>query len=337
MTTRMSLPLPTSPLQITSGFSLALEQTKRLLFRPFNAAGWLSMGLMIFLASFVDSAAIPNVNLKMPGGSPSGGGIDVSEILKPVRAWVRDHADLVVPIAVGAAVFFVPLTIGLVWLGSRGQMMVLRAVGQNDVIFGSNWEATRRSAGQLFKLRLLLVTLDSIANFAILALVVRRVLQLADGGLADPFAYLKALVPMFVLFGFVLIGQATIDFAIRHFVAPLMLRFDLAWTDGMRAFFTILSGNFPQMLGYLVVRAVLAVGIGVAAGMIGLVTCCVGTLPVLAQIFTAPLHVFDRAYTLYVLQSLGPAYQMIAPEPPPPAYPLFPPPPQQGFSGGFSR
>jgi hypothetical protein len=144
----------------------------------------------------------------------------------------------------------------------------------------------------------------------------------------------KELVPMFVLFGVILIGQGMIDFAIRHFVAPLMLRFDLSPADGVRAFFTILSGNFPQMLGYFFLRAVLAVGIGVAAGIIGLATCCVGALPVLAQIFTAPLHVFDRAYTLYVLQSLGPAYPMIVPEPPPPAYPPYPP---QGFSGSFSR
>ncbi len=337
MTRSMSLPPPTAPMQIMPGFALAMEQTKRLLFRPFNAGTWLSVGMMLFLASFVDSAAIPNVNLKLPGGSPSGGGIDVSALLKPARAWVDDHAGLILPIALGAAVFFIPLTIGLVWLGSRGQMMVLRAVALNDVSFGSNWGASQGSAWQLFKLRLVLVTLDSIANFAIFALVVRRVLQLADAGLADPFAYLKELVPMFVLFAVMLLGQGMIDFAIRHFVAPLMLRFDLSPTDGVRAFFTILSGNFPQMLGYLVLRAVLAVGIGVAAGIIGVVTCCVGTLPVLSQILTAPLHVFDRAYTLYVLQSLGPAYQMITPEPPPPAYPFYPPPPQQAFSGGFSR
>lgn len=335
-------------MQITPGFSLAVEQTKKLLFRPFNAGSWLSMGLMIFLASFVDNASIPNFNINLPGRSSGRSGIDVSELLKPVRAWVHDHASLVLPILLGGAVFLIPLTLALVWLGSRGQMMVLRAVALNDVIFGSNWEATKRSAFGLFKLRLLLVTIDSVINLLLFGLVVRRVLELADAGLADPVDYLKKLVPMLLLFVVMLFVQAMIDFAIRHFVAPMMLRFDLAWTEGVSAFFAILSANFPQMLGYLCLRALLAVGIGVAAGLIGILTCCIGTLPVLAQVFTAPLHVFDRAYTLYVLQSLGPAYQMIAPDPPPPQYPQYPqyppnpyvqmppPPPQGGFSGGFS-
>lgn len=335
-------------MQITPGFSLAVEQTKKLLFRPFDAGSWLSMGLMIFLASFVDSASIPNLNIHLPGKSSGPSGFDVSELLKPARAWVHDHASLVLPILLGGAVFLIPLALALIWLGSRGQMMVLRAVALNDVIFGSNWEATKRSAFGLFKLRVLLVTLDSLINLALLALVVRRVLELADAGLADPFDYLKKLLPMLALFVVLLFVQAMIDFAIRHFVAPLMLRFDLTWTEGVSAFFTILSANFAQMLGYLFLRGLLAVVIGVLAGLIGLVTCCIGTLPVLAQVFTAPLHVFDRAYTLYVLQSLGPAYQMITPDPPPSEYPQYPqyppnpyaqmppPPPQGGFSGGFS-
>jgi hypothetical protein len=306
------------------------------------------MGLMIFLASFVDSASLPSFNLRMPGRSSGPIGIDVSELLKPVRAWLRDHASLVLPIALGGAVILIPLTLGLIWLGSRGQMMVLRAVALNDAIFGSNWEATKRSAWGLFKLRVLLVAVESIINLVLLGLVLRRVLELADAGLADPFDYVKKLVPMLLLFAAMLFVQAMIDFAIRHFIAPLMLRFDLAWTEGASAFLAILSANFPQMLGYLCVRAFLSVGIGVTAGLIGVITCCIGTLPVLAQVFTAPLHVFDRAYTLYVLQSLGPAYEMIAPDPPPPQYPTYPqyppnpyvqappPPAQGGFSGGFS-
>jgi hypothetical protein len=333
-------------MQITPGFSPAIEQTKKLLFRPFNAGAWLSLGLMIFLASLVDSATIPNLNIKLPGRSSSAAsGIDVSELLKPVRAWVHDHASLGLPILLGGAALFIPFTIGLVWLGTRAQLMVLRAVAENDTIFGSNWVATGPSAWRLFRLRLLLAAIDTIANLALLALVVRRVLELADAGVADPYDYVKKLVPLIFVTIAMLFVQSLIDFAIRHFVAPLMLRFDLSWTDGVRAFFTILSGNFPQMVGYLFLRALLAVGIGVAAGFIGVITCCVGTLPVLAQVFAAPLHVFDRAYTLYVIQSLGPAYQMIAPDPPPPVYPQYqespypqaPPPQQGGFSGGFSQ
>jgi hypothetical protein len=51
-------------------------------------------------------------------------------------------------------------------------------------------------------------------------------------------------------------------------------------------------------------------------------TCCIGFLPYVHHVVFAPYYVFDRAYSLYMLESLGPDYQMIA-TPVPPGAPVM--------------
>ena len=82
--------------------------------------------------------------------------------------------------------------------------------------------------------------------------------------------------------------------------------------------------------------------LGVAL-MAGALTCCVGFLPVIHQTIMSPYYVFERAWGLNVLASLGPDFDLIGYAPAPGAPPGFgggytPPPgapPGYGSQGGY--
>ena len=75
---------------------------------------------------------------------------------------------------------------------------------------------------------------------------------------------------------------------------------------------------------FLIIKIIYSMIFGVARSLIGYCTCCIGFLPVVGQAVLAPLHVFERTYSIYVLQSLGPDYAIIEPEPLPEP-PMLPP------------
>ena len=67
---------------------------------------------------------------------------------------------------------------------------------------------------------------------------------------------------------------------------------------------------------FLVIRFAYFIAFGIASVLIGCVTCCIGFLPVIHHTLFAPFYVFDRSYSLYVLESLGPDFRIIQPAPP---------------------
>jgi hypothetical protein len=83
---------------------------------------------------------------------------------------------------------------------------------------------------------------------------------------------------------------------------------------------------------FLLVRMLIAVVQGICETIAVYVTCCLGGLPVIHQVVTAPFTAFERAYTLHVLESLGPQYKLIV-DPPPWQPPPYGPPPQTPYPG----
>jgi hypothetical protein len=109
----------------------------------------------------------------------------------------------------------------------------------------------------------------------------------------------------------------------------------------------VVKTNLGGVVVFLLVRMLIAFVQGIAEQLAVFVTCCIGGLPVIHEVVCAPFHAFERAYTLRVLESLGPEFKLIVDAPPwqpPPAappygqgpypppqapYPPYPPYPQQ--------
>jgi hypothetical protein len=88
------------------------------------------------------------------------------------------------------------------------------------------------------------------------------------------------------------------------------------------------------------------VAYGVLAALLGMVlgvvTCCIGLLPIVHQTLMAPYYFFERSHTLHMLASLGPEFDLLTePNAPDPNYGWGAPPgpsatgvpPVGGFGG----
>ena len=82
--------------------------------------------------------------------------------------------------------------------------------------------------------------------------------------------------------------------------------------DGWRSFDRMAAGNWGRIFMVFIVRLLYFIPFVIAAVIVGFVTCCLGFFPLVHQLIFAPLYVFDRAYTLYAIDSLGGEYAILS-------------------------
>lgn len=298
----------------------AIDHTKRMLFqKPFDLNKWISLGVIIFL-SILGSGGGGGISLPFPntggggfGGAGGGGGPSFAEFVDEARDWVAENLATI--LFWGGIIFAIVavLTVVFAWLGARGRLMFVRAVALDDCRIGVNWSETAKLSSSLFWFTLALIAASWILFFAIAALGVAAVVFAADSGaqtLMEYFNYVAwPLILMLVYIG-VLIPVLLL---LNDFVVPVMYRFNVPVMTAWRIVFGMFSGNFLTLTLFYVIRFVIGIVKGFAIMFAACVTCFMGALPVVSQALTAPIHVFDRAFSMYALESMGPDFEMIRP------------------------
>lgn len=321
-------------MRVTETISPAWERMKAILFRPFNLGAWFAFGFTFFLQDCVEGQGGLNVpsnlgDLGKLGEGGGGGGLDTSDSVAgalgrvagalgagPTPALDGSVVALIVAIAVVVAI---PLVVLAYWLGSRGQMMAIHSVAVGQANVGEAWGTTRVAGGALFKFHLVLFAV----GMAVLLPALGAGAALVVPAIGDEDR-VRALLPM-ILGIAALALLATLPLAIvgglgRNFVAPVMLKHGVGAREGWRRFWGAARGNVGGLVVFFLVKVLFAMIAGVCGVVAGLLTCCLGFMPVLHQTLMAPWYVFERAWTLEILASLGPEFDLRA-APPPPAYP----------------
>lgn len=344
-------------MRVTESLSPAWEHMKRVLFRPFNLGTWFSFGFIFFLQSCAEGGGS---SFNFPGGGGNGGSRSsgygssgshdtdnsIFHALDRVTSALH-HGDvaprglgdaevgLIVGIAIAAIVIAIPIALLVMWLGARGQMMAIRAVASGAAPIGETWRATSGAGSKFFKFHL-----------AILGITLGLLLPFAGAGgavaMSADRAHPENLIVPIVLIGLVavlaMIPLMVVSGLGRNFVAPIMLKHGVGAREGWKMFWARARGNVGPLFVFFLLKGVFGMLAAVVATMAGLITCCVGFLPVVHQTIMAPYHVFERAWSLQILASLDPDFDMIAQAPA--AGPGFGPPglggpPGFGPGGGY--
>jgi hypothetical protein len=319
-------------MRVTESMGPAWETMKRALFRPFNIGTWFSFGVVFFLQACAEGGGTGGFNLPSGtgnGGSrhPRGGGDSaddlaglahgvLSHVGDPLRELFADPG-LMVMILVIACVLAIPLILLTMWLGTRGQMMAIRAVAIGQANVSELWGATRSAGTSLFKFQL-----------AMIGLTLLVFLPIAGGGAAVTVpairsgASIDTVLPLILGIAFVAI-LAMLPFAIvgamaRNFVAPIMLKHGLTAREGWKRFWAVGRDHVGSIIVFFLLRLVVGFGAGIVGMIAGLFTCCLGFLPVLHTTLMAPYLVFERAWTLEVLASMSPDFDLRGGGAPPP-------------------
>lgn len=297
-------------MDVTRGFDTATERTKRLLF-PFDLNVWFAVGVTVLAES---CAGPPSFNLQIPGGNFGGGGSGVEA--QNAIAELLGNPIVIALIIAGLGVGLVLAVVGQ-WLGSRGTMMFIRSVATLDTGLGDNWNAAEKPATSLFWFQLAMMAIGLVPLlFGLGAVAISSQMFTNFDGPVMAVIVLAGLAFLVVALVLSVVGSFT-----RNIVAPLMWRFDLSAVDGWKLLQRIAAqGNTGQLALFLLLRVVIGFAMGIVTMIVGLVTCCIGLLPLVNQILFAPLHVWERSFGLAAVESLGPDFSMFTatapPEPP---------------------
>ena len=334
-------------MRVTESMGPAWETMKRILFRPFNLGTWFSFGFVFFLQSCIEGGGGNGLNI--PRGNSSGGGFrhphgsgdgdtgnNLAQIVHALASSIHlpfahslsgggsgsglDPTVLVIIVAV-ACLVAIPLVILMMWLGTRGQMMAIRSVAIGQANASEQWNATRDAGGKLFKFHLAMTGIG-LAMFVPIggagALVV--VPAIRDG------AKIESLLPLLIGLGVValllMFPLLLVNAMARNFVAPIMLKHGVGAREGWKRFWAIGRSQVGGIVVFFLLRMLVGIGAGIVGIVAGFLTCCLGFLPVLHQTLMAPYYVFERAWTLEVLASMSPDFDVRSGgggEPPPPS------------------
>ena len=292
-------------MDVTAGFDTAIERTRKLLFEPFNMAMW----VCIALSATLESCSGPGFNFPSGGGGGGGGGNTFKGLESATSAVgkVPDAAILVPLVLFGLFIGFGFMML-FQWLGARGTMMLTRATATGDEDIPSNWRETSDCSHSYF-----------LFNLALIAIVLMPTLlggvtiAAASGVFSNPNTAKPpmALIAIFVIcFLLLILASQFVNCFFRNLIAPMMWKFNISATEGWQLFFKIAEKNVGPLLLFVVIRMVITVGMGIVNFIVGLMTCCIGFIPIINQMLMAPLLCFERTYSIAVVHSLGPDFAM---------------------------
>lgn len=293
-----------SRMRVADTLGPAWQLMTRALFRPFDFGAWISFGLIFFLESLLEGESGNfNFNTNFPGGSGGGGGRPLPTL---------PDVDVMAAVLVAAAILLVALAIGCValWLGTRGEMMAIRAVATGRADVSNAWRETKDAGYALLRFQAIVAAVGLVLFLPLAGAAVWVIYPLVQSG-APPGDWFAAAAAFGGLALLLSIPFAIVRGVTRHFLAPIMLKDGVSVGAAWTKFWRVGKDNVGGIVLFSLLHFVISLGAGIVGMVAGYLTCCVGFFPVLHHTVMAPWLVLERAWSLEVLASLGPEYDVI--------------------------
>ncbi len=299
------VPLTGVPGARPSGFAAvdqAFERMSAVLFRAFDVTRWFSIGFCAWLA-YIGSKSSPNFNQT---GTASAESIKqkVDDVLRQGVAMLDDTPKLVF----GATIMLIALLLGVLFcrLRSRGDFMFLHRWYRPDASISQCWWASRTSGHELFVWRVYFFMIAALL-FSITAAV--GYVTVVSPYIAAGYQWHEALARPTIacVTVSVLLGMAVevVAHLAKAFVVPIMYWHGVSASRAWLAVFSLLNRYPFAVLGYLCCGMACAFFAGLVILAAGLLTCCVGFIPLLLPYLNAvallPYTYFFRGYAVCFL------------------------------------
>lgn len=335
-------------MDVGKAFNPSFEHMVRVLFRPFMLSKWLALGFVSMIAYGGGSSFnVPNFGGPSDRGGPFPGG-------NPIE-WMIHYWML---LALGF-VFLVALGILLTWLSSVMQFVYVDEIVRSSAAIREPW-ARLKGLGFSYFLWRLVFGFAVLLFLVILVGVPLAIVFIPSFKVTAAGPKIAAAVWAALIFIFTIIVTGIIDLFARDFVVPAMYARRLGVLKGWRTIIPILRENAGQLVIYILLLIVVAIGIaiysmlvllvallvfaipvGVLVGIgyvifkaMGLswniplivVAATIGTVVLAALIYTVqvglqPAQVFRRAFSLAVLGQADPSLATLPSEAPSPPAP----------------
>jgi hypothetical protein len=290
--------------------SRAIDTTKALLF-PFDLHRWLTVGFVAWLAYLGEagySLQIPTLPGTRGGSTTSGHNLGFDEMTR----FVREYLALVIGIGVVVTLLFFAFTIALIWVSSRGKLMLLDVVVTGRAHVKQPWQRYAELAKSLFWFRMVLgfVMLLLLGGIGVLVLSLLWPLLASHSDVFTRAFFMPILLGIGVA-GVTLGPLAIVGALLDDFVVPVMFlhhcRISQAWRIARSQIF---SGHAAEIIVFYLLKFVAGLAIGLIAMLAMCFTCCLAALPYVGTVVLLPTFVFLRCYSLCFIEQLGPAWRV---------------------------
>ncbi len=273
---------PPTPISATGAILFALEDTLRLLFRPFDVWRWAKLGLLCLLLGGGTPTAAFQWSL---GALP--GDLRLPSLLSRTRQLVEQHPSLIFLVVVGA----LALGIGVLYLRSLFRFILVDSLVKREVSLGRAWIALRPLGGSYF--RWLASTLAGlVAAFALMVILALPGLQAASAsgpGRLFATASLALILALIVLVG---LAVALLIMLTDDLVVPLMYADRLPLPSAWKLLWQKIRADPASFAVYILLRFLLSVGVSVGV-LLFLVPLLVGLFSgsiIVAAVIVLALH-----------------------------------------------
>ena len=281
--------------------SQAYSRTVSVLFKPFDMTRWFSMGFCSWLAY------IGTESFNFNGLNSGDSGVAKQQVdgMLDKLSTASLHPGLVA-LAVGLMLLSLLFALWLCSLRSRGDFMFLHRWYRPDAPVRQCWLASQESGRELFRWRLcfFLVAFLLFALDAVFAYIYILKPYLAAGK-----AWSAALLTPTVtcVTSAVLLGLAVqlVAHLAQAFVVPVMYWHGVTASRAWLVVFALCNQYPGAVLGYLFWGLLCGLAAGTAVALFGLLTCCIGFIPMILPYFGAvmllPIYLFFRGYAVCFL------------------------------------
>jgi hypothetical protein len=303
-----------APVSVIEPVGKAIEEVKKILFRPFNLEKWFTIGFCAWLA-FLGNSGAGGPNFQPPGDNSA-------RQVEHVKEWFIANLVWIIPVACIGITAMVLIGLVLSWIRSRGQFMFLHCVAKNKAEVSIPWTKYGPQGNSLFLFRIVFGLISFVLVVLYVVIVGLCVFLLAGG--MDGFHEVKA--PMIIgvsggVMGLVLlfILLAVVHKFTRDFVVPIMYLRMIPCVAAWREFLEIVSARKGALFVYILFQFVISMGVSAVIFALVLVTCCCACclmmIPYIGTVVLLPALVFERAYSLHYLRQFGSDFDVFVPEP----------------------
>ena len=289
--------------------SEAIEKTKIILFRPFDAEKWLVIGFCAWLANLL-RGGFHGMNLNFHNHHAAPETAKIFELF-------RDHIIYISICITIAAVFIIGITILCLWLSSRGQFMFIDCLAKNKAQIIQPWQIFKRQANSLFGFRLFL----TVIGFAVITAMFVPIIFLAIAMKASSSIVITAIVMIFFMVLLIITAASFFGFVQAltfDFVVPIMYLQKINILAAWQRFWPMLKCHFWKIMLYLLFKLLITLCIGAIVIFIFLLGCCcccisvILLIPYIGTVILLPFPSFSKLYNLCFVRQFGNEYDVFS-------------------------
>ena len=281
------------PIEIFTPFGEAYELTKKILFRPFDFAKWLAIGVGAWLATFF-------------GGSFHYRNTSTNWHTRYFsfheRHSLHDLPLWVIPVVLIGSLVVLALVALFLWLNARGRFMFTDCIVRNRGAVVEPWREYRAEANSFFVFQLV-IALCSLFSLGGLGVALMLSWYWTRAVISAVF-----LVVLFLMWILLMIFVSLIT----RFMVPVMYRRRCGAMEAFRAVWPLVTSHLWVFILFVLFNIVLYLAAMILSCVVGCVTCCIAALPYVGTVVLLPVVMTLSAFPLCFIRQFGDSYDVWA-------------------------